>query len=462
MRAAVLTLLVAAPLALGSVHEPAFVPVLVLGSAAGLASWMRGHWRRAHGVEMPPLPGRGLLLALHLLVLLQLVPLPPFVLKLVSPGSFRFYDAPMLVPLTGFRPITVNPADTARGLCFLAGMTLLYGAVFREFHSARARRRLAACVVATALFMTVVALIQAASPEPTRIYGLWKPQWDWAVFGPYVSRNHFAGYVAMAALLAIGFAGDAMTALAADWRARRPRWVALGGPAGNAALRLVAVSMALVVGLVASGSRGGVMAFTLALLAALAVTWRRRSAFLLVFAVVALGVAWVDLAALRHGFVSRGVHQSRIVIWQDALRMFPDFPVFGAGFNAFGTSYAVYQKLLRYAWYGEVHNEYLQVLLDTGIVGAVIAFLLLAQLLRRAAASARLGAMETGVLGALLACCFHNLVDFNWQIAANAATFAALAGSAVAAAPRRAERSLTPAAPAPRIGAGGTPHHRAP
>ena len=52
-----------------------------------------------------------------------------------------------LVPI-GWRPITVNPADTARGFAFLAGMSLLYAAVFREFDDERWRRRLAGTVVA--------------------------------------------------------------------------------------------------------------------------------------------------------------------------------------------------------------------------------------------------------------------------------------------------------------------------
>ena len=47
LRVPTLCLLVAAPLALGAVHEPAFVPLLVVGSAVGILSWARGHWVRA-------------------------------------------------------------------------------------------------------------------------------------------------------------------------------------------------------------------------------------------------------------------------------------------------------------------------------------------------------------------------------------------------------------------------------
>src|SRR5262249_30318161 len=156
LRTWILALLVAAPLAFGSVHEPAWILLLTLGGGAGLASWARGHWARALGAAVPRLPGRGLLLALHLLVVFQLVPLPPALLRLLSPASFSSHTNPPPPPLTAGRPTSVRPPDTLRGLAFLAGMTLFYGAVFREFGDERARRRLCRAVVFTGLLLTVI------------------------------------------------------------------------------------------------------------------------------------------------------------------------------------------------------------------------------------------------------------------------------------------------------------------
>ena len=172
---------------------------------------------RARAARSRRCPAGRLLLALHALVLLQLVPLPPAVLRLVSPGSFSFYNDPLLVPLAAWRPISVSPPDTLRGLAFLAAFSLLYLAVFREMAEAAWRRRLLLTVVGVGVALTVVAFVQAVSPEPRRIYGLWRPRWDWAVFGPYVNRNHFAGYLVMAAPLAIGFALEALARLRAAW-----------------------------------------------------------------------------------------------------------------------------------------------------------------------------------------------------------------------------------------------------
>ncbi len=431
LRTLVLVLLVAAPLAFGSVHEPAFIPLLVLCGAAGLLSWGRGHWARALGAAVPPVPGRRLLLGLHLLVLFQLIPFPPAVLRLLSPGSFSFYNDNLLIPLTAWRPISVSPPDTLRGLAFLVGLTLLYGAVFREFGDERARRRLCRTVVFTGLLLTVIALVQAVSPDPHRIYGLWKPAFDWAVFGPYVNRSHFAGYLVMAIPLALGFALEALQSLRRAWTRRRVGWLALGGPEGNAFVRRGAEAMVLLVGLLASRARGGVLGFSVSALALVFAGRHRRLALLVGAAAAGLGVAWVGLGDLVGAFETRGLKGSRLDWWVDMLPLARRFPVFGAGFNAFATAYAPYQTLWRTEWIGEAHNDYLQVLFDLGLVGVALVLPLLAILFHRALAQAGRSPLDLGLLGSLLGLAAHALVDFNWQIPANAATYIALAAVAL-------------------------------
>jgi O-antigen ligase len=211
--------------------------------------------------------------------------------------------------------------------------------------------------------------------------------------------------------------------------------------------------MVLMVGLLATHSRGGLLAFAAGSLAVLAFLRRGRAAALALMAgVVLIGLLWVDVGATRTAFVSRGLRQSRFALWADAIRMFPRFPALGAGFNAFGTSYTQYQTIERYEWYGEAHNEYLQALLDMGVVGAALLAALLLRLLRAAVRAAAATPVDAGVLGAILACCVHNLVEFNWQIPANAATFAALAGLAMRQAAALADpATLTAREPLPRI-----------
>ena len=438
----VLVLLGAGPLLAGAVHEPVFVPLLAGCAVAGL--WAQGRARRGarEGREPSPLPAGRLLLALHALVLFQLVPLPPAVLRLVSPGSFSFYNDPLLVPLAAWRPISVSPPDTLRGLAFLAAFSLLFLAVFREMGETVWRRRLLLTVVGIGVALTVVAFVQAASPEPQRIYGVWRPRWDWAVFGPYVNRNHFAGYLVMAAPLAIGFALEALGRLRAAWVRRQRGWLLLGEKDGNAVLRWSAVVMVIVAGLVASRSRGGVSSFALATLVLPVASRHRWRTALAVGLLIGLGLAWVGVGDLVAAFEARGIRGSRLDLWRDTLPMVSRFPLFGDGWNAFATAFPWYQTLRTTDWIGEAHNDYLQVLIDGGVLGAGIVAALLATAFRGALARAERSPLDLGLFGALLGLALHGLVDFNGQIPANAATWIALAALAVGrpardSAPRR-------------------------
>jgi O-antigen ligase len=365
-------------------------------------------------------------------VLLQLVPLPPALLRAVSPGSYAFYDAQLLTPpLAVWRPISVSPPDTLRGLAFLAAFSLLALAVFREMAHGEWRRRLLLTVVGVGVALTVVAFLQAVSAEPRRIYGLWRPRWDWAVFGPYVNRNHFAGYLVMAAPLAVGFALEALSRLRVAWDRRRRGWLVLGEPEGNAVVRWSAVVMVIVAGLLASRSRGGVSAFAVAaLLMPLAARRRRRTAFAVAL-LVGLGVLWIGVGDVLSAFEARGIKGSRLDLWRDMLPMVPRFPIFGVGWNAFATAFPWYQTVWKTEWIGEAHNDYLQALLDGGLVGAGLLAGLVAVVLRGALARAPHSPLDLGLFGALLGLALHELVDFNGQIPANAATGIALAALAL-------------------------------
>jgi O-antigen ligase len=434
VRCAVLAMLAAAPLALGAAYPVAYVPLLVAAFAVGIFSLYREWHLRASGVVMPDVPGHRGLLALLALVAIQMVPLPPALLSWVSPGSYWFYNEPLLLPLTDWKPITANPADTARGFVFLAGMALLYVSVYREFDHPVWKRRLAKTVVGVGFVMTFEALVQEAYSARV-IYGLYRPPWDWAVFGPYVNRNLFAGYMLMAVPLAAGLAAEALEDLRRVWRRRRQGWLALGDPEGSAFFSRAAVAMVLVVGLLATRSRGAMVGLAVWAIVMPLVSRHRRLTAFAVLLVAGLGLAWFGLEAQQQAFLARGGFRDsvRFLIWQDSLKMVPAHPVFGSGFNAFGTAHPPRQTVFPTEWIGMTHNEYLQALVDLGIIGFAITMALVFRLLVNGRRTAGQGSFQASLFGSVVAVLAHNLVDMNWQLAANTATFVALAGIVVQA-----------------------------
>jgi hypothetical protein len=87
-----------------------------------------------------------------------------------------------------------------------------------------------------------------------------------------------------------------------------------------------------------------------------------------------------------------------------------------------------------------------------GLPGAVLCLALVIRLLASALRAAPLSALDAGLLGSVMAACAHALVDFNWQIPANAATFVALAGLVMGGQAPGRGADLTGAEAAPRIG----------
>lgn len=430
MRWAVLLILGVGPLALGSVHPPAYVPLLVLACGAGLAAWLTTRLERSRGASVPGLPGARALACLHGVVVAQLVPLPPFLLATISPAALAHHVRAAQDAVGRWRPVTVSPEDTARALAFLGGMTAIYAAVFWLFRERRWRRRLAATVCATAATSALVGLVQAAY-SPDRIYGLYRPGAFANLFGPYVSRNHFAGLMAMAFPIALAFAVEAIIALAQAWRARHVGWPVLFEAPGNRAFRLVGIPMLIAIAVFASQSRGGLMATVAgAIVFALLLQRRLTSLLLGVLFLAVPALTWAHLNGATRIFES-GLYTSRGELWLDAARMFWRFPLLGTGMNAFGYAYRPYQRVWLWGWPSEVHNEYLQIVLELGIVGAIPAYLLLFKLFKGSLLSGRRGVLSAGISASIAASATNALVDFSWQVVANAATFVALAGLAM-------------------------------
>jgi O-antigen ligase len=413
----ILFLLVAAPLAFGSVIPLAFVPLQLLAAAAGLLSW----WRPAaeHGPRATAPPGARLVLAFLAVILIQLVPLPPLLLRLVSPGTYAFHERLALLPVTAWSAISVDPAHTSRGLVFALTFALLYSAAVRESRWRHWRRHVVSAIVATGFFMTIIGLVQAASAA----------RGNSPVFGPYFNHNHFANYIVMAAPLSLALLAESLAEVASSWRARG--WLVFADPPASRALVQLAVTLTLLVGQLSTGSRGGIAAL-LAALFLLALVLRRSRATALILVLLLVATAWfVDPRPVLDTLKTRPFSQDRWPFWKDALRAVPHFPLFGSGFAAYATISPYYQTAWRDALVPEVENEYIQVLIDTGLVGACAIGGLLTMLASSALRVSRRSVLGAGLFAALAGCGLHNVIEFGWQIPANAATFIVLGGLAV-------------------------------
>jgi O-Antigen ligase len=124
-------------------------------------------------------------------------------------------------------------------------------------------------------------------------------------------------------------------------------------------------------------------------------------------------------------------YQSRGWIWRDTAAMIRDNWMLGVGLGAYGTAHPIYNSHDGTLVVEQAHNDYLQVVADAGIIGAVIALWFLFLVARDIARASRhvsrvMSGTALGAAGGMFALFVHSLFDFNFQIPSNALLFLVL------------------------------------
>jgi O-antigen ligase len=125
----------------------------------------------------------------------------------------------------------------------------------------------------------------------------------------------------------------------------------------------------------------------------------------------------------------------RAHFWAVTIDIIKTHPVIGTGLGAFGVVYTGYDSRNGAYRLEQVHNDYLQVLSDGGIVGAVIGLFFVVSLFRMGFARRdsrddfRRG-VATGALAGCFAVLIHSFFDFTLHTPANALLFLVLAALA--------------------------------
>lgn len=262
-----------------------------------------------------------------------------------------------------------------------------------------------------------------------KIYWVIEPERGGWVFGPYVNRNHFAGLMELLMPLALG--------LALLWR--------------NSLLhRLFWTCFALVMAtsVMLSGSRGGFigMAAGVAAFAFAAASMRGGRRVIIGLVVAVLITAGVALALDQgHTFdrYKSVLHPStiqeeeasgkRLLAWRDTFTLIRQNWLVGSGLDGFVVLFPAVRSFYTDKIWTHAHNDFLQFLAETGLIGAMIGFWILYAGGREAIRNlARCRGSDTGILLAgvasgCVALLVHGLVDFNFHVPANAANFSVLA-----------------------------------
>lgn len=302
-------------------------------------------------------------------------------------------------------------------------------------HTLRSSERRRKALIALAIFGFAVSLFAIAQrlTYNGKMYWVRPVSIYIAPYGPYGNYNHFAGLVEL--ILPLPLAYLLFVRIKFE---QRLVW-------------LFGVVM-MAVALIFSGSRGGVLALGVQLLAMmLVVAWAQRRGLsdeislagnkLIAggaLAAVLLLVLWIGYEPLakRFSLLRQGTSEYSLVTrteyWRGAWQMIQAHPLTGVGLGAFPAAYPAYgRSSVKNERLEHTHNDYLQLLTDAGAIGALIGIWFLFELFRIARrqfqrlerARSQDRALMLGGYVALVGIAVHSFLDFNLQIAANGLLF---------------------------------------
>ena len=432
-------------LAFGAVYPWAYWPLAASCVVFGLSGLFVASQKHVDGTS------RALniaLVATGAAILVQLLPLPAEAVAAISPNSSAVVNRLNPAFAAGLEPshsMSIWPKDTWIALALYGSFAIAFVGATSLFSLTGCRRFVEALTGFGAL-LAIVGFVQK-SLSNRYLYGFWELEHGRTPFGPFVNRNHFAGWMVMVlpltlALLVAGI-DQGMRGVGHGWR-RKVLWFA--SPDANRLILLAGAVVLMSLALMLTMSRSGMTAFALAT----AITgWfvarsvssrsRRLAAAACVVLLVLIAVLWTgpDVVAGRFAAADWGEFNNRKGAWIDAWSIARDFPLVGTGLNTYWAAALFYQHHEMSYFFAQAHNDYIQLAAEGGLLvtaPALVCLAVFARDVRRTMGGPRSETAEwlrAGAVASLIAIGFQETVEFSLQMPGNAALFAVVCAIAV-------------------------------
>lgn len=415
--------IVLSALAYGTVHSWALA-IFHLGAVVLLLLWMLDSWQLGSlriSLNFLQLP----ILAVFALGLIQLLPL-------------RQPDNPGTPAIPLVRSLSFDSYATRLILLEVFGLLIYFAATLVFIDTPKRLRLLVRTIIIFGFLLAIFGLTQSFT-SPTRLYWLREMPQSMG-FGPFINRHHFAGYMELTIALPLGliFSGSV--------------------PREKKFLYIFAAAL-MAIGLIMTNSRGGIISLSAEILFLVSLMGigrrhkkkRKERQPRIKSAALKAGLALAMVIGLFGGVVLLGGEDvlSRLVgtvntddpttgrahFWSVTVDIIKNHPIIGTGLGAFPVVYTGYDSRNGLYRLEQAHNDYLQVLSDGGIVGAVIGVIFLVSLFRMGFARRESrddfrSGVATGALAGCFAVLVHSFFDFTLHTTANALLFLTLAALA--------------------------------
>jgi len=315
--------------------------------------------------------------------------------------------------------LTASRFSTRTELLLLLSMVILIFLAAQAFRSLADWRAFAWFTMLLAFFVAGFGILQHLTFNG-KLYWFREMHYGGIPFGPFANRNHFAGFAELVLPMSL------VPLLLG--RVRRDRLVIVG------ILAVIPLSALLL-----AASRGGVISLLAELAFLLLVVLLRRAggrhlyAGGLVLVAAFATVSWLGVNQMLSRFSSlqslEVTQSKRASMRHGAWKIFLDHPVLGTGLGTLQQVYPPYETLYDGKIVNHAHNDYMELLAETGVIGGLCCAWFLGAVflgaLRRLQDEGNSFANTLRLCG-WTGCCgllVHSLVDFNLHIPSNLLLF---------------------------------------
>jgi O-antigen ligase/tetratricopeptide (TPR) repeat protein len=449
-------LLIFSPLAFGTV-EPWSLALMETVSFSAIALLLFKNLRDSN-FTLYKAPGILPLCLLLFSIVFQLIPLPPAVIRVIAPSTYDLYQNTLFVFEPGqWITLTIHKKATLIEFFRIASYAAFYLLTVQLLAKKETLTRTIMIIVLFASVLSFFSILQHILSN-SKIYWIRELTLGGSLFGPYVNRNHYAGFMEMLFPLILSLFlfykphvryNTFREKMAAMFNLRKTNIYLLLG--FGAVLTATSIFLTL--------SRTGIVSLCLSLvffggMFLLKGTDKKRGIIIIAISIlVVLSVGWFGWDPIFERFEKIRTHQGdiaeqRLAYWKDSWNSIKEFPVFGTGFGSYQYIYPRYRTISGDAVLDHAHNDYIELLSNGGFIFLILGVWFLFEVIFRSY-STFLKRHEmysryifiAGITG-IIAILLHSITDFNLQIGANGLYFSFLLGLTVSAANTRLREGL--------------------
>ncbi|GEM_PF-536638 len=421
--------IIVSTVAFGTVHNWSLALFYCGAMFVGLL-WVADAWRTGvirYNSSLLQLP----LIGVILLGLFQLLPLP-FTGAEIIDGA---------ISISTKRSISLDPFATRMAIVQITAITIFFAAALAFFDTHSRLNILCKTIIVFGFLLALFGLIQKFT-SPTKIFWIREPFQAYP-FGPFVNSGHFAACMEMILSLTLGVLFS-------------------GGIEKDQRIIFAFMALMMFLAMMMTGSRGAFL-LSILIVGAILVTremlrkpkhgeedfeheGKRDYRPLLMKFLLSVGVGasviilmfGVTIFLGGIGSVSRIFNYTdanhpagggRLHYWSTAFYVIKDHPVFGEGLEGFGVAFTKYDTLDGTFRVERAHNDYIQVMADTGLVGCLLALSFILLLFRTSIAcykNSKDRFRRGACMGALIGCgavLIHSFFEFPLRTTSNALLF---------------------------------------